>query len=84
MSAGIKTIAIATDGSENVMNAVEWGIELAKANGAKVSALYVVPHTGVTLAMRGEMWSKALESHLKDEGEKATAYVVEAGDCSHD
>ncbi|WMW23221.1 universal stress protein [Methanolobus mangrovi] len=79
MSAEIKTIAIATDGSENVMNAVEWGIGLAKANGAKVSALYVVPHTGVTLAMRGEMWSKALENHLKDEGEKATAYVVEAG-----
>ncbi|WP_094227365.1 universal stress protein [Methanolobus psychrotolerans] len=79
MSAEIRTIAVATDGSDKVKNAVEWGIGLAKANGAKVSALYVVPHTGVTLAMRGEMWSKALENHLKEVGEKATGYVADVG-----
>ncbi|MDG6244150.1 MAG: universal stress protein [Methanolobus sp.] len=79
MSVTIKNIAIATDGSENVMNAVEWGIEFAKTNGARVAALYVVPPSGVTLAMRGEMWSRSLEEHLKDKGKKATEYVIDVG-----
>jgi len=79
MSVNIRSILIATDGSDNVKNAVNWGIGLAKANDAKVTALYVVPPAGVGVAMRGEMWAKALESHLKEEGEKATAYVVDVG-----
>ncbi|WP_407357360.1 universal stress protein [Methanolobus sp. WCC5] len=29
--------------------------------------------------MRGEMWSKALENHLRDEGKKATEYVAGVG-----
>ncbi|WP_370574466.1 universal stress protein [Methanomethylovorans sp.] len=79
MSVNIRSILIATDGSDNVKNAVNWGIGLAKTNDAKVTALYVVPPAGVGVAMRGEMWAKALENHLKDEGEKATAYVVDVG-----
>ncbi|MCC7576220.1 MAG: universal stress protein [Methanomethylovorans sp.] len=79
MSVNIRSILIATDGSDNVKNAVNWGIGLAKTNDAKVTALYVVPPAGVGVAMRGEMWAKALENHLKDEGEKATAYVLDAG-----
>ncbi len=79
MSMQVKKILIATDGSENVRNAVEWGIELAKKNGAKVSALYVVRSTGIVLAMRGKMWSKALEEHIRDEGRKATGYVQDIG-----
>ncbi|HML26333.1 MAG TPA: universal stress protein, partial [Methanomethylovorans sp.] len=76
MSVNIRLILVATDGSDNVKNAVNWSIGLAKANGAKVKAVYVVPPAGVAVAMRGEMWAKALEGHLKEEGEKATAYVV--------
>ncbi|WP_407356142.1 universal stress protein [Methanolobus sp. WCC5] len=64
MSVEIRTIAIATDGSENVKNAVKWGIELAKANGARVSALYVVPHTGVTLAKFIEAPKWVLDIHF--------------------
>jgi nucleotide-binding universal stress UspA family protein len=79
MSVELRTIVIATDGSENVKNAVNWSIELAKAKGAKVKALYVVPHTHVSVAMRGEMWAKGLESHQKEEGKKATEYVVDIG-----
>lgn len=79
MTVNARSILIATDGSDNVKNAVNWGIGLAKANDAKVTALYVVPPAGVAVAMRGEMWAKALESHLKEEGEKATSYVVEMG-----
>ncbi|MDP2216554.1 MAG: universal stress protein [Methanolobus sp.] len=79
MNTKIKKIVVATDGSENVKNAVEWGIELAKANSAKVSALYVIPPSGIALAMRGEMWSKAMESHQRDIGKKATEHVVDMG-----
>lgn len=79
MGIKIKNVAIATDGSENVRNAVEWGIRIAKDNDAKVTALYVIPPTGVSLAMRGEMWAKGLHTHLKEEGEKAIGYVADAG-----
>lgn len=79
MSVKIEKIMIATDGSENVKNAVDWGIELAKANKAKVSALYVVPHASVTVGMRGEAWAKGLNQHLKDSGQKAVEYVVYLG-----
>lgn len=79
MSVNIRSILIATDGSDNVKNAVNWGVGLAKASGAKVTALYAVPPVGVGVAMRGEMWAKALEGHLKEEGDKATAYVVDIG-----
>jgi len=79
MSVEIKNILLATDGSENVMNAVEWTIGLAKENNATVIALYVIPPSGISLAMRGEMWAKGLHEHLKEEGEKATEYVVDLG-----
>ena len=70
---------IDTDGSENVKNAVGWGIGLARTYNAELSAIYVIPPSGVALAMRGEMWSKALTVHLRDEGRKATEYVVDTG-----
>lgn len=79
MGPRVRRILIATDGSEKVKNAVDWGIGLAKVYDAAVSAIYVIPPSGVALAMRGEMWSKALENHLQDEGRKATEYVVAAG-----
>ncbi|MDW7731985.1 MAG: universal stress protein [Methanolobus sp.] len=79
MSVKIRKIMIATDDSENVKNAVNWGIELAKAYDAQFTALYVTPPSGVSLAMRGEMWAKGLHEHLKEEGQKATEYVVDLG-----
>ncbi|WP_129596946.1 universal stress protein [Methanohalophilus profundi] len=79
MSTKIEKIMIATDGSENVKNAVSWGIELAKATGAKVRAVYVLPPVSVSIATRGERWADSLRNHLKDEGKSATQYVVEAG-----
>ncbi|MBC7086708.1 MAG: universal stress protein [Methanomethylovorans sp.] len=79
MNINIKKILIATDGSENVRNAVNWGIQLAKVNNAKVKAVYVIPPAGIAVSMRGEMWAKALESHLKEQGRKATEYVADVG-----
>jgi len=79
MSTKIEKIMIATDGSENVKNAVRWGIELAKATGAKVKAVYVLPPVSVSIATRGERWADSLRNHLKDEGKSATEYVVDTG-----
>ncbi|WP_462272161.1 universal stress protein [Methanohalophilus sp.] len=79
MSTKIEKIMIATDGSENVKNAVSWGIELAKATDAKVKAVYVLPPVSVSIASRGEKWADSLRNHLKDEGKSATEYVVDAG-----
>ncbi|APH38049.1 universal stress protein [Methanohalophilus halophilus] len=79
MSTKIEKIMIATDGSENVKNAVSWGIELAEATGAKVKAVYVLPPVSVSIATRGERWADSLRNHLKDEGKSATEYVVETG-----
>jgi len=52
---------------------------LAKSNNAKIKTLYVVSRAGFAIAMRGEMWAKALESYLMEEGKKATEYVVDIG-----
>jgi nucleotide-binding universal stress UspA family protein len=79
MSTKIEKIMIATDGSENVKNAVNWGIELAKATGAKVKAVYVLPPVSVSITTRGERWADSLRNHLKDEGKSATEYVVDTG-----
>jgi nucleotide-binding universal stress UspA family protein len=79
MSEKIENILIATDGSENVKNAVDWGVDLAKSTNAKVKALFVMPPVGVSSVIRGESWAEEERTHLKDEGKKATEYVVEMG-----
>jgi nucleotide-binding universal stress UspA family protein len=58
---------------------VDWGIGLGKANGANVSALYVVPPTGFLHSMRGDMWVKEYIRYLSEEGKKAIEYVVDVG-----
>jgi len=79
MGPRIKKILIATDGSENVKNAVYWGIRLAKENGADVTALYVLTPTGFHHSMRGDMWVKEYYNYLREEGKKAIDYVVDIG-----
>jgi nucleotide-binding universal stress UspA family protein len=79
MSTKIENIMIATDGSENVKNAVSWGIELAKATGAKVRAVYVLPPLSVSITTLRGRGGDSLRDHLKNEGKKATEYVVETG-----
>ncbi len=79
MSVKFEKMMIATDGSENVKNAVDFGIELAKTAGAGVTAVYVLPPVSVSAATRGEKWADSLRSHLKDEGNAAVEYAVETG-----
>jgi len=74
-----KKIMIATDGSDNVKNAVSYGIEIAKETGAEVYAVSVVSDEHAQMARRGISWAKLIEEKLFDRGVRATAYVKEAG-----
>lgn len=75
-----KRILIATDGSENVKNAVDWGVELARATNAELFAVYVIPEVSAGISSRGVGWGEALRQHLKEEGTDATGYVKEKAD----
>lgn len=79
MTTKIKKILIATDGSNNVKNAVHWGIRVASENGANVTALYVLTPTGFLHSMRGDTWVKEYFDYLREEGKKAVEYVVNIG-----
>jgi len=75
----IKKIMIATDGSENVKHAVDWGINLAKALQANVIAINIVPRVGFMLSMRGDKWIQEYREYLKEVGDEAIKYVVDVG-----
>ncbi|WP_440948261.1 universal stress protein [Methanosarcina sp. T3] len=80
MSANIfKKILIATDGSENAQKAAAYGIDIARATGAEVSALYVVSteHAGTARSVMG--WTEAFEEYLANKGGVATGYVEKLG-----
>ncbi|MDK2891832.1 universal stress protein [Methanohalophilus sp.] len=70
-----KRILVATDGSENVKNAIDWSVELARVTGAQLFAIYVISDVDVGLATRGANWAEALKEHLKEEGNRAIKYV---------
>lgn len=72
-----KKIMVATDGSNQVRKAIEAGIELAKLSGAMLYAVYVIVPAG--FSPRDFGWEKALRDYLKAEGEKAIAFVEDAG-----
>lgn len=74
-----KKILIATDGSEHAEKAAAYGIDIAKATGAEVSALYVVSteHAGTTRSVMG--WTDAFEEYLANKGGVATGYVEKLG-----
>jgi len=67
-----KRILIATDGSEKSMTAAEEGMELAKALGAQVTALYVVNEVVIASAVR-QLGAdrKDVEARLETVGTKA-------------
>lgn len=75
-----KKILIATDGSENSQKAAAYGIDIAKATGAEVYALYVVSteHAGTARSVMG--WTDAFEEYLANKGGVATAYVEKLGE----
>lgn len=73
-------IVITTDGSENSLRAVSYGIELAKLSGATVYALHVVDTYSFS-----QSWTTGKETMyeiLKKDGQKATLKVKELGKAS--
>lgn len=72
-----RKILIATDGSDSVKKAIEKGIEIAKLSEATVYAVYVIVPAGYSSRDFG--WEKSLREFLHAEGEKAVAFVEDAG-----
>lgn len=69
-----KKILIPTDGSEYTKAAVSKGLEMAKATGAEVTALYVVDQTSfINFPMDSTIVS--VYTLLEREGEEAMEYV---------
>ncbi len=75
-----KRILIATDGSDKSMTAAEEGIELAKALGAQVTALYVVNEVVIASAVR-QLGAdrKDVETKLETAGKKAVEALKAMG-----
>jgi nucleotide-binding universal stress UspA family protein len=74
-----KKILIATDGSENAEKAALYGMDIAKATGAEIHALYVVSteHAGTARTVMG--WTEAFEEYLANKGGAATGHVENLG-----
>ena len=75
-----RNIVVATDGSENILRAISYGIKLAKLSGATVYALHVVDTYSLS-----QSWTAGRETMyevLKKDGQKATLKVKECGEAS--
>jgi nucleotide-binding universal stress UspA family protein len=73
-----KKILIATDGSEHTVKAIQHSIMLAKATGAKLTALFVIDSSSFSTLPPEVMWENIHEM-LEKEGEKAVKFVVDEG-----
>ena len=77
-----RKIMLATDGSELAKKAVDTAIEISKLGQAKLYAVHVISlgdyYSSMPLSIDAE-WIKAMEEHLRIEGEEAIAYVENAG-----
>jgi nucleotide-binding universal stress UspA family protein len=77
-----RKIMVATDGSELVRKAVDTAIEISKLGEAKLYAVHVISmgdyYSSIPLSIDAE-WIKAMEEHLRIEGQEAIAYVENAG-----
>ena len=76
----VKKILIATDGSEYTKNAVDYGIDLAKNTGAKLSTIYVIDTAAFASIPMDAAWESMYEL-LKQEGDEATKYVEERAEA---
>lgn len=75
-----KKILIPTDGSEYTKAAVSMGLEMAKAAGAEVTALYVVDQTSfINFPMDSTIVS--VYTLLEREGKEAMEYVKKEADA---
>jgi nucleotide-binding universal stress UspA family protein len=75
-----RNIVIATDGSENTLKAVEFGIKFAKFSRATVYALHVVDTS--SLSQNWTVGWETIYEILQNEGRRATSKVKEHGETS--
>ena len=64
-----KKILVATDGSESAINAASHGINIAKATGAEVYALYVISTEYAVTTRTVKGWTDEFEECLAKRGE---------------
>jgi nucleotide-binding universal stress UspA family protein len=72
-----KKILIATDGSKATEKAVDFGIEIARLNGSKVYAVYVIDITSYDSILMDEAWVKNMQDQFEKTGHEATSYIEE-------
>ncbi len=75
-----KNIVIATDGSENSVNAVKHAIEVARISEAKLTAVFVVD-TGAFTSIPVDMAMGNMYEILKKEGDEAVKQVEELAEA---
>ena len=79
-----RKIMVATDGSEEVIKAVDSAIEIAKISDAKLYAVHVIALGFYSLTHSTDSeWDKAMKEQLTKEGKEATAYVENAGKAAN-
>lgn len=73
-----KKILIATDGSQNSVQAINAGMEIARLSEGKAYALHVVDTSGYPPEREDQKWTKLMEEQFKTFGLEMTATVEEA------
>jgi nucleotide-binding universal stress UspA family protein len=73
-----KKILIATDGSQNSVQAINAGMEIARLSEGKAYALHVVDTSGYPPEREDKKWTKLMEEQFKTFGLEMTATVEEA------
>lgn len=82
MTAELKKIFIATDGSEQNRRAIEYGIELAKIAGGKIFVGYVVDtaaFASIPMDAGWEMMYELMETEAKEAVQKVEVLAKQAG-----
>lgn len=77
----IKTILVPTDGSDFTKPAIQQAVEIAKALGAKITALYVLDQTVLT-NMPMDTAVMNVYKTLEKEGQEAVDYVLDLAKAS--
>jgi nucleotide-binding universal stress UspA family protein len=81
-----RKIMVATDGSELVKKAVDTAIEISKLGEKKLYAVHVISQGDYYYSMPLSIdveWIKAMQEHLRIEGEKAIIDVEDAGKAAN-
>jgi nucleotide-binding universal stress UspA family protein len=77
-----RRILIATDGSKACENVADLGVEIAKWNGAKIYALYVIDITFFDSILMDESWVKNAYEQFEKVGRAAICCIEESAEAA--